>query len=101
MSDTISLCPECLRRLPGKVIQRGDEVWLERTCPQHGEARALVWRGPPDYDEWRRATTGSACWAPPENPACPTSCGLCPGHARQTCCIMHEVTARCDLECTV
>jgi hypothetical protein len=100
-TQTTSLCPRCLRRLPAAVVRRGDEVWLERSCPEHGEVRALVWRGPPDYDEWRRAGAGSSCCGPAENPDCPTACGLCAGHARQTCCVLLEVTARCDLECPV
>ncbi len=103
MSDTrtTSLCPQCLRRLPATVVRRGDEVWLERTCPDHGEARALVWHGPPGYDEWRRAGTGPSCCDPAENPDCPTACGLCGSHVRQTCCVLLEVTARCDLECPI
>jgi len=103
VSDTVttSLCPHCLRRLPAAVVRRGDEVWLERTCPEHGEVRALVWRGPPDYDEWRRAGSGPSCCDPAENPDCPTACGLCAGHARQTCCVLLELTARCDLECPI
>jgi len=83
------------------VVRRGDEVWLERTCPEHGEVRALVWRGPPGYDEWRRAGTGPSCCDPAENPDCPTACGLCESHVRQTCCVLLEVTARCDLECPI
>jgi 7,8-dihydro-6-hydroxymethylpterin dimethyltransferase len=100
-TQTTSLCPECLRRLPASVVRRGDDVWLERTCPEHGEAQALVWRGPPDYDEWRAAGSGPSCCDPAENPDCPTACGLCESHARQTCCVLLEVTARCDLECPI
>ena len=97
----MSLCPQCLRRLPAEVVRRGDEVWLERTCPDHGEVRALIWRGPPDYEEWRRAGSGPSCCDPAENPDCPTACGLCASHVRQTCCVLLEVTARCDLECPI
>jgi len=100
-TTTTSLCPYCLRRLPATVARRGDEVWLERTCPEHGEVRALVWRGPPGYDEWRRSGSGPGCGDPAENPDCPTACGLCAGHVRQTCCVLLEVTARCDLECPI
>ena len=103
MSDTktTSLCPRCLRRLPASVVRRGGEVWLERTCPEHGEVAALVWRGPPDYDQWRVAGSGPGCCDPAENPDCPTACGLCAGHTRQTCCVLLEVTSRCDLECPI
>jgi len=100
-TKTTSLCPRCLRRLPASVVRRGGEVWLERTCPEHGEVAALVWRGPPDYDQWRVAGSGPGCCDPAENPDCPTACGLCAGHTRQTCCVLLEVTSRCDLECPI
>lgn len=100
-TQTTSLCPLCLRRLPAFVVRRGGNVWLERTCPEHGQVGALIWRGPPDYDEWRAAGTGPSCCDPAENPDCPTACGLCASHVRQTCCVLLEVTARCDLECPI
>jgi len=98
---THSVCPVCLRRLPARVVQDGDEVWLRRVCPEHGETVALVWRGLPAYDAWRQAGATTSCCEPEENPACPTACGLCTGHARQSCCVLLEVTQRCDLECPV
>ncbi len=98
---TTTLCPYCLRRLDGTLDRRGDEVWLRRVCPEHGEAEALVWRGAPAFDVWRDAGSGSSCCEPAENPACPTECGLCSGHARRTCCVLLEVTQRCDLTCPV
>jgi uncharacterized radical SAM superfamily Fe-S cluster-containing enzyme len=94
------VCPQCLRRLDGSFVRRGDEVWLERTCPDHGPAEAIVWRGAPAFDVWRGAGPAAA-GEPAGNPACPTECGLCAGHARQTCCVLLVVTARCDLECPV
>ncbi len=98
---TSSLCPECLRALPATLTTDGDEVWMSRTCPDHGPARTLVWRGPPECEAWRDAGSGPSCCDPPANPDCPTACGLCAGHARATCCVLLEVTARCDLECPV
>ena len=100
-TQTTSLCPLCLRRLRALVVRRGGNVWLERTCPEHGQVVALIWRGPPDYDEWRAAGSGPSCGDPAENPDCPTACGLCASHVRQTCCVLLEVTARCDLECPI
>ena len=104
MSDALathSVCPYCLRRLPAELVQHGDEVWLRRVCPEHGEASAMVWRGAPGFDAWRASGAGASCCEPAENPACPTACGLCAGHVRQTCCVLLEVTRRCDLECPV
>jgi uncharacterized radical SAM superfamily Fe-S cluster-containing enzyme len=98
---TTTLCPSCLRRLEGTLVRRGDEVWLWRDCPDHGVTEALVWRGPPDHDAWRAGVSGSSAGDPAENPACPAECGLCAGHARQTCCVLLEVTERCNLACPV
>ena len=100
-AHTATLCPHCLRRLDGTLVRRGDEVWLRRICPDHGEIEALVWRGPPDFDAWREAGSESSRREPAENPLCPTECGLCAGHVRQTCCVLLEVTQRCDLGCRV
>ena len=99
--DTTTLCPRLPAPADGALVRRGDEVWLRRVCPEHGEAEALVWRGAPDFDAWRGAGSASSCCEPAENPACPTECGLCSGHARQTCCVLLEVTQRCDLACPV
>lgn len=82
-------------------MRRGDGVWLRRVCPDHGETEALIWRGAPDFGAWRAAGAGSSCCGPAPNPACPTECGLCFGHARETCCVLLELTQRCDLECPV
>jgi uncharacterized radical SAM superfamily Fe-S cluster-containing enzyme len=98
---TRSVCPFCLRSLPAELVVRGDEVWLRRECPEHGEAAALVWRGAPGFEAWRDAGTGSCCGQPAGNPACPSECGLCESHATQTCCLLLEVTQRCDLACPV
>ncbi len=104
---TEALCPVCLRRLPALRVRRGDEVchevWLTRVCPEHGEASAVIWRGQPDFDSWRRPKTPSV---PPvvqtrAGQGCPFDCGLCPEHGQHTCTAVVEVTDRCDLGCPV
>lgn len=37
----------------------------------------------------------------PAAPQCPHACGLCVHHLRKTCCILLEVTSRCNLNCPV
>jgi uncharacterized radical SAM superfamily Fe-S cluster-containing enzyme len=34
-------------------------------------------------------------------PDCPKDCGLCGGHLQSTCCVLVEVTERCNLRCPV
>ena len=94
LSATEALCPECLRRLPATRQRRGDAVWLVRSCPEHGEAEAVIWRGEPGFEGWRRSKTPSA---PPSlqtrsDWGCPFDCGLCPEHGQHTCTAVVEVT---------
>ena len=50
--QTQSLCPECLKRIPAIRLARGNDLFMKKTCPDHGEFEALLWRGNPSYREW-------------------------------------------------
>jgi uncharacterized radical SAM superfamily Fe-S cluster-containing enzyme len=101
ISTTESVCPECLTRLPAQRIQRGDDVYLRKACPQHGAFETILWRGRPAYTDWARPKI-SAHPAQPFTPierGCPFDCGLCADHRQHTCTALLEVTQRCDLRC--
>ncbi len=101
LSTTESVCPECLARIPAWRILRGGDVYLRKTCPEHGQFEAVLWRGEPAYTSWVRPKIP----AYPKNPftavdrGCPYDCGLCPEHRQHTCTALLEVTQRCDLGC--
>ncbi|HNR01980.1 MAG TPA: radical SAM protein [Anaerolineaceae bacterium] len=100
---TRSVCPVCLKGIPARRVQYGDNVYLEKNCPQHGFYRTILWRGSPVYTDWKREKIPNH----PEKPftsveaGCPYDCGLCPEHRQQPCCVLLEVTSRCDLGCPV
>lgn len=97
---TYSVCPICLERIPAKLVRRDGNWYMEKLCPHHGKFKTVVWRGSsPDLAEW-----GS--YRPPREeeaglPNCPKGCGLCGGHLQSTCCVLVEVTERCNLRCPV
>lgn len=95
--QTYSVCPVCLRRIPAVQVDRNGAIYLEKSCPLHGDFSTLIWRGLMDIESWRGAepTIGSG-----ENMSCPHACGLCPDHRQETCCTVLEVTKRCNLRCT-
>lgn len=103
LSTTESVCPECLGRIPATRVLYGEDVYLEKTCPRHGAFRTILWRGQPAFTSWVRPKMPSF----PEHPftevrqGCPYDCGLCPDHRQQSCCVLLEVTRRCDLGCPV
>jgi uncharacterized radical SAM superfamily Fe-S cluster-containing enzyme len=93
------VCPVCLRRVPAERVTRGEDIYLEKTCPEHGFFSAVVWRGGlgAEFGKWRS-------YIPPDDAAparCPGACGLCEIHLNKTCCARVEVTRRCNLRCPV
>ena len=105
LDQTESVCPVCLQRINARHVVEGDVVYLRKTCPDHGDFSTVVWRGPPSYEEWGRQ---AARFTPPQKCAtektergCPFDCGLCPDHRQRSCCVLLEVTERCNLRCPI
>ena len=101
---TKSVCPVCLRVLDAHKRAEKDSVYLDKTCPEHGSFSTLIWEGNlASYTAWNRENR--AVDQPREGRApekgCPLDCGLCTEHLRKGCCVLLEVTRRCDLRCPV
>jgi uncharacterized radical SAM superfamily Fe-S cluster-containing enzyme len=94
--ETYSLCPQCGAQIPARHVERGGAVYLEKNCPAHGDFSAPIWRGYEDIDAWRR---GQAPLSLAPDDDCPNACGLCANHQSGTCCVLLEVTKRCNLRC--
>ncbi len=97
LRKTYSVCPICLKRIPAVHTSYGKEVFLEKTCPEHGSFRTVIWKGLRDMDFWRGDLP---MIADGENESCPHGCGLCSEHRQGTCCVLLEVTRRCNLHCS-
>ncbi|MCE1237294.1 MAG: radical SAM protein [Hyphomicrobiales bacterium] len=104
LADTESVCPVCLETIPAERWAIGDEVRLIKTCPEHGRFSVPVWRGFASYGPWGEAARAHSRTPSPATAVdrgCPHDCGLCPDHRQQSCCVLLEVTSRCDLACPV
>ncbi|MDY0094121.1 MAG: radical SAM protein [Candidatus Vecturithrix sp.] len=95
LHQTWSVCPVCLKRLPAERVQIGTNVFLRKTCAEHGTFESIIWRGRFDIHEWMGETESPAL----ANPRCPDGCGLCPDHLQKTCCVLLNITSRCNLDC--
>jgi uncharacterized radical SAM superfamily Fe-S cluster-containing enzyme len=105
---SMSLCPECMQRIPMRIYEEDGVIYLEKTCPQHGRFDDIYW-GDAElfrwfYDNWYNAKyVGSGI----ENPhtktekGCPLDCGICPQHKTPTILGIIDVTNRCNLACPV
>ncbi len=100
---TASVCPVCLRRIAAERVAEGGDVYLRKTCPEHGVFETVIWRGAPAYAPWGQAAADPAhpACATDTGRGCPFDCGLCPEHRQRSCCVLVEVTQRCNLACPV
>lgn len=100
---TLSLCPECHERIPGKLCLEAGQVFLHKKCPTHGPFRILMEE---DAGFWlnRRAFDKPGTDSLRQTEArlgCPFDCGLCPEHDQHSCIGLFEITEACDLGCPV
>jgi uncharacterized radical SAM superfamily Fe-S cluster-containing enzyme len=92
-----SVCPVCLKNLPAELWQ--DEhgaVSLKKNCPEHGAFSVPIWRGELDFESW---TEHIPPLGEDMGTSCPGNCGICAEHESGSCCVLLEVTKRCNLRC--
>ncbi len=99
---TISLCPECLRRVDAKIIFEEGNVYMLKTCPDHGFHKVLIADDIEYYKNIRNYNKASE--APLKantntHYGCPYDCGLCQDHEQHSCVSVVEITDRCNLTC--
>jgi len=104
IGETQSLCPECLRTIPAEKIAENDEVYLVKTCPEHGTFKTIIWRGVDEYQDLYRyaGVPSTPCKVAVDDKGdCPQICGLCTEHIQHTCMVVLEVTNGCNLNCPI
>ena len=102
---TQSVCPRCLRLLEAEK-HTGDDgcIYMIKSCPEHGKFSSLIWEGDlRSYLQWSTGNTRSEAPVLPKkaDKGCPYDCGLCAEHLRKGCCMLLELTNRCNLRCPV
>lgn len=99
---TLSLCPECLRRVEAKIVFEKEKVYMLKRCREHGASKVLIADDVAYYKNIRNYNK------PSETPyrfntatdfGCPYDCGLCTDHEQHSCLTVVEVTDRCNLTC--
>lgn len=104
LAATMALCNSCGALVEAQTAVRRGRVWLIKWCPHHGRTEALV----SSDENWYRQSLGYVKPATPvracsvtERGACPSQCGLCPGHEQHTCLPILEITESCDMDCPI
>ncbi|WP_319567109.1 radical SAM (seleno)protein TrsS [Cohaesibacter marisflavi] len=102
LGTTESVCPDCLKTVSAIRYAEGDTVYLEKSCPEHGTVSTPIWRGLKSYFLWDKAPRNQSQILNPAtsvDKGCPHDCGICSDHQQQSCCVLLEVTSRCNIAC--
>ncbi len=103
LTSTQSICRECRRRVSAQLFVEGNDIWLQKCCPEHGMQRARVYGDARQYLNLghfhRRASVPLSFAA--EADGCPGSCGLCPEHEQHVCLPILEITDHCNWNCPI
>jgi uncharacterized radical SAM superfamily Fe-S cluster-containing enzyme len=116
-----SLCPVCGRVTAAEYVRRDGDgaVYFEIVCPEHGVFSTLASEDPAAFDDYMSRTSvtvaprealtkgvgsgvadgAEAGAAPAGGSECPLHCGVCTDHLMTACCVLIDVTARCDQHC--
>ncbi len=76
-----SLCPKCGRLVQNRETVESGNVYVTKTCPEHGTIKTLV---STDADYWTeslkydRPGTKPLVWSSSQDKGCPNDCGICP-----------------------
>ncbi len=100
----VSMCPRCLKTIPGTVSSTAAGVVMRKTCSEHGAFESLIATDIGSYERMRRSpriVQRPLRVHSPEKHGCPDDCGLCPVHDQHTCLAIVEITQRCNLPCPV
>lgn len=102
---TRSLCPECTQLIDARLFEEDGRVVMEKSCPDHGSFRDIVYSDAKLYLKMEEWTFGDSRGL--SNPAvttaksCPEDCGLCNMHTSHTGLANVDITNRCNLTCPV
>lgn len=102
IKDTVSLCPDCLKKIPARVAEWEGQVWMFKSCDCTGQSRAFEVMLSSDVRHYHRKSvrgggcgTGCCC-APTVAPASQSDADGAVGHS---CNVLIEITQQCNLTC--
>jgi uncharacterized radical SAM superfamily Fe-S cluster-containing enzyme len=103
LSKTQSLCPVCRRPTEAFYVEAADGVYFRNSCAEHGTVSSIAADDPAVFSEWmkapivniapRQALTDGA------DGECPLRCGPCDRHMQTACCVLLDITDRCNQNC--
>lgn len=104
LGQSRGMCRECGASVEVRYIARGQQVFLQRNCPQHGQNEALV---AGDLSWYLEAMSREVAPCPPpkvhagKQSPCPDACGPCVFHGQRCHLPVIPITNACNLRCPI
>lgn len=100
-----TLCPECGKNIIGRVYDWQGNVYMEKTCPEHGYEKDRISTNTKLFlkcQQWS-FEEGAGLHNPKITNAtlCPSQCGMCNLHQSHTLLGQIDLTNRCNLACPI
>jgi len=100
-----SICPECMKIIKATLYPEGGQVWIEKTCEEHGTVKDIFYGDIGLYHRCENLWFGDGVGVedPPIKKAtvCPAQCGLCNMHMSHSGLPIVDLTNRCNMTCPV
>lgn len=92
-----SICPECLKNIKANFSYEGNNIFLNKYCPEHGNFSDLFYSDISLFEKTIRFMQFMD--EVKQNPKCPSDCGLCNWHQSAASIINIDLTNSCNLKC--
>ncbi|MFX1294155.1 MAG: radical SAM protein [Promethearchaeota archaeon] len=105
--EVTSVCPECIKVIPGVIIEENGKIWLKKKCPEHGDFKDILSQHP-KYYKWSQnfwsegiAIDQNKRCVPDTSKGCPWDCGTCNRHKTTPILSLIDITNKCNLRCPI
>ena len=101
-NSSYSICPKCREKIPAVKYVRGNQVYMKKSCPKHGDFEYLISKDAARFFDKTFSVEGKS-FSPCGNcdKGCPESCGWCDKHEQHICTGLIEVTDSCNFSCPI
>lgn len=105
MYKTQSICPQCHRPVEAAYVEEDNKIFFIKECPYHGVFKTLAAERAEDFNGWIKNPVinippkEAQTQGDPEDRSCPLHCGTCENHLQTACCVLIDITDRCDQHC--
>ena len=99
---TEGLCPICLETIPAVKIKKGQDIFLQKECPEHGSFTTHIAKDAKRFLDKTFDVKGKEFQPVCQfNGKCGRDCGWCDQHRQHICTGLIEITDSCNMACPI